>query len=163
MCGLLHPTVSVGCNYLSLPEIPASGSKVLICTVVLYFLCQHRCLAWECRSCKYQTRTWSSLYLQIPWHLTLLGHQQAQLWLKTRWFFFQVSCAVMILNTLSLAICRQSKISQHLVALQIWTTCAFCLLWMRKKQNIWDICDLLLWHGTWIDTATRLMHLCHCL
>ena len=32
----LHPTVAVGCNYLSLPEIPAFGTKMLLCFTICF-------------------------------------------------------------------------------------------------------------------------------
>ena len=54
------PQFTVGCNYLSLSEIPASGTKVLICPGL------------------FQTRP--VLWLLMPWLPVSLGHQQPWYW-----------------------------------------------------------------------------------
>ena len=42
------PQKTVGCNYLSLPEIPASGNNVLICLVYVSHASSTRCVHFIC-------------------------------------------------------------------------------------------------------------------
>ena len=47
------PQFTVGCNYLSLPEIPASGNKVLIsCVILIHILQGWRAVRGQLRICR---------------------------------------------------------------------------------------------------------------
>ena len=47
----------------------------------------------------YWSQTWSPLSLQMAWHLTVPGHQQAQCWLQSHTFFSDISLVVGDLNS----------------------------------------------------------------
>ena len=42
-------------------------------------------------TCIYDAGTLSSVNLQLAWHLTVLGHQQAHWWLQIQIYFFEIS------------------------------------------------------------------------
>ena len=58
------PRLTVGCNYLSLPEIPASGNNVLICTL-LDNTTNHDCLVVNTG----ETSHWSIIWVFVLDHI----------------------------------------------------------------------------------------------
>ena len=60
------PQFTVGCNYLSLPEIPASGNKVLICSSHQHIKTKQAQVWYFPREIFWIEETWD--HVAVPWH-----------------------------------------------------------------------------------------------